>query len=325
MEFPIWAASKKRARNNQGITLEKSQMKIAHLILTHKNPVQMERLVKALEHPCFDLYIHLDKKTDIGPFSYLGKRPNLWFIQNRTPVYWAGFGTIQATLNGFREILPKGGYDYINVISGQDFPLCSANRIFQYIAERKGKEFITCESIEGSWKIAAPRVQKYHLINWRIPGKFRLEKWVNRILPPRKFPLDHQIVGRANWFTLTPSAIGYALDFLRQHPELIRYYKYCWGADEFIFSTILYNSSFRERIVDNLIYVDWTGQTGGHPRILLASDFPALSRTDKLFGRKFDMDVDADIFNLLENWISSADNISSDRPFMNQNPGYDKP
>lgn len=283
-------------------------MRIAHLILTHKNPAQLERLLRALDHPDFDFYVHLDKKTDTRPFNYLAERKNVRFISNRTPVYWAGFGTIQATLNGFREI-EIGNYDYINVISGQDFPLKSANDIYKYIADRQGKEFITCESIEGSWSIAAPRVRKYHLINWRIPGKFRLEKLVNWLLPPRKFPFDHAIVGRANWFTLTPAAIRYSLDFLAEHPELIRYYKYCWGADEFIFSTILYNSPFRDRIVDNLVYVDWTGQTQGHPRILRADDLPALTHTKKLFGRKFDMEVDARIFDLLEEWIASNSNF----------------
>jgi len=276
-------------------------MKIAHLILTHKNPAQLERLIRALDHPGFDFYIHLDKKTDAAPFRYLSERKNVWFIQNRTSVYWAAFGTIQATLNGFHEILPKEEYDYINVISGQDFPLKSAAEIFRYIQQRQGKEFITCESIDGAWSIAAPRARTYSLINWRIPGRFRLERLVNRILPtPRKFPFDHQIVGRANWFTLTPAAIRYALDFLDRHPKLIRFYKYCWGADEFIFSTILYNSAFKDRIVDNLIYVDWTGQTQGHPRILLTRDLPALTQTDKLFGRKFDMDTDEGIFTLLE-------------------------
>ena len=296
-------------------------MRIAHLILTHKNPAQLDRLLRALDHPGFDFYIHLDGKTDAAPFQYLAERKNaadrknvadrnnVFFIRNRAKVYWAGFGTIQATFNGFREIMPIGGYDYINVISGQDFPLKSAEAIYRYFEQRPGKEFITCQSIDGEWHWAAPRVRTYSLINWRIPGKFRLEKLVNRLLPARKFPFDHKIVGRANWFTLTPAAIAYAMDFIDRHPELVRYYKYCWGADEFIFSTILYNSPFRDRITDNVVYVDWTGQTEGHPRILQAGDLPALQATDKLFGRKFDMDVDAAIFTLLEEWIAANRNI----------------
>ncbi len=284
-------------------------MRIAHLILTHKNPGQLARLVNALDHPSCDCFVHIDKKTPIEPFLPLGKNANVHFIKNRTPVYWAAYGTIQATINGFEEILPLG-YDYINVISGQDFPLKPAGEIYRYISDRKGTEFITCQSIEGEWKQAAARVRKYHLINYRIPGRFRLEKIINKLLPERKFPFDHHIVGRANWFTLSREAITYSLDFLKKHPELVRYYKLCWGADEFIFSTILYNSGFRERIVENLVYVDWTGRTDGHPRILGIEDLPRLKSTDKLFARKFDEQVDGIILDELEALVTSPKNAA---------------
>jgi hypothetical protein len=277
-------------------------MKIAHLILAHKNPEQLERLLNALDHPSFDFYIHLDKKTDAAPFEHLFERPRTFAVHKRASVYWAAYGTIQATINGFEEIMPKG-YDYINVISAQDFPLKPADHIYQYILDRKGQEFITCQSIEAEWSEAASRVNRYHLINWRIPGRYRLENLVNKLLPKRRFPLPHKIVGRANWFTLTSEAVDYSLKFLEQHPELIRYYKYCWGADEFIFSTILYNSHFRERIRDNFVYVDWSVPKTGHPKILGVEDIELLRGSDKLFARKFDMEKDATILSLLEEWI----------------------
>jgi hypothetical protein len=279
-------------------------MKIAHLILTHKNPVQLERLLNALRHECFDFYIHVDKKVDIQPFLYLSQQPNVFFIKKRTRVAWGDFGTIQATINGFREILPLHRHDYINVISGQDFPVRSAGFIHQYIADRKGQEFITCQSMDDPGWNVGPRVRNYHLINWRLPGKFRLEKLVNKLLPARKFPLDYELVGRANWFTLSAAAAQYGLDFLQQHPAVTRYFKYCWGADEFIFSTILYNSpGFMASIVDNLVYVDWSGPKSGHPRILDSQDLEKLRATDKLFARKLDMASQPELFRLLEEWI----------------------
>lgn len=277
-------------------------MKIAHLILTHKNPQQLDRLIRCLNHPAFEFYVHIDKKVAIEDFEYLKKYQNVHFIQKRTKIYWAGFGTIQATINGFEELAPLN-FDYINVISGQDFPIKRADFIYQYILDRKGTEFITCESIDDEWKTAAVRVRQYHLINWKIPGKFRLEKLANKILPQRVFPLPHKIVGRANWFTLSNEAVKFSLQFLKDHPEVVRYYKYCWGADEFIFSTILYNSRFKDRIADNLVYVDRTGRTDGHPRILIAEDFDRLKASEKLFARKFDMDIDSLIFSKLESHL----------------------
>jgi hypothetical protein len=36
-------------------------MKLAHLILAHNQPKQLERLLKRLQHNNADIYIHLDK------------------------------------------------------------------------------------------------------------------------------------------------------------------------------------------------------------------------------------------------------------------------
>jgi len=279
-------------------------MKIAFLILAHKNPKQLQMLLNALQHPAFDFYIHIDQKTNGEPFEYLSTNKNVFFIKKRAKIYWAAFGTIQATLNGFREI-SLANYDYVNVISAQDFPLKSANEIYEYLFKRKGTEFITCQSIEDEWPVS-PRVKKYHLINWRIPGKYRLGDFLTYILPERKFPFDYKIVGRANWFTLTTGAIQYSLDFLESNPSVIRYFKYCWGADEFIFSTILYNSLFKDNIADNLIYVDWSSGLA-HPKILTIDDYEALKASGKLFARKFDMETDSLILKKLEELIGVKD------------------
>lgn len=128
-------------------------MRIAHLILTHKNPGQLERLLDALEHPGFTFYIHIDKKADQQAFSYLSARKNVRFVRKRTRIYWAGYGTIQATINGFLDILPEN-YDYINVISGQDFPIKPAAYIYDYLCRSKGKEFMMHDAIDDpGWNV----------------------------------------------------------------------------------------------------------------------------------------------------------------------------
>ncbi len=273
-------------------------MRIAHLILAHKNPLQLERLIIALQHPHFFIYIHVDEKASIHQFKYLSKYGNVYFIKKRTKIFWAGYGTIQATIDGIREILPAK-CDYINVISAQDFPLKSAEDIYNFFLQNAGKQFVTCELVEDTWQEAEVRIKKYHLINWRIPGKFQIEKIVNRILPERKFPLNYTIVGRSNWFAVTFAAAKYIVDFLDQHPEVAKFFKLSWGADELIFSTILYNSDFKDMIEDNFIYVDWS-EGKAHPKILKTHDYNALINSDKLFARKLDTDADSVILNMLE-------------------------
>ena len=282
-------------------------MKIAHLILAHKNPQQLLALLETMQHPAFYFYIHIDKKADDAPFKALVKMKNVFFLEKRTKVYWGDWGTIQATLNGFEVILAQD-YDYVNVISAQDFPIKSPEYIYQYFRRHKGTEFITCDFIEGDWADVASRITNYHLINWRIPGKFRLGKLLTKILPARVFPIDYHIVGRANWFTLTTGAARYAVQFLKDHPELVRYFKFCWGADEFIFSTVLYNSHFKENIRENTVYVDWNNEGHiGHPKMLTSADIGNLRNSGKLFARKFDLALDPKVLPLLKDLIGNKE------------------
>lgn len=263
-------------------------MKLAHIILAHKSPDQVENLIYLLENPETDIYLHIDLKTDQKQFDYLRSKKNVHFISKRVNISWAGYGTIQATLNGFNEVRTKG-YDYINVISGQDLPLKKQAAFISFLEKNQPAEYITCEPIKTVWTEAAPRVNKYHLINYHFPGKHRIELLINKILPARKFPYAFEIVGRANWFTITGAAANYILEFSLKNRKYNSYFKFCWGADEFYFSTILYNSDFRSKIRENLVFVDWTGKKDGHPRVLEFKDLEILKKSDKFFARKFDI------------------------------------
>lgn len=280
-------------------------MKIAHLILAHKDPAQLQRLLSALDHPQMDFFIHLDKKSDESSFRHLASQRGVHFISNRINVRWGCYSLVQAQLNGIKEILSTGGYDYINVLSAQDFPLRSAGNIFEFFATNKGTEFISSVAYDDDpawWDEAMHRVRRYNFQNWRIPGKYRLQFIFNRLMPARSFPLSYTLVGRSQWFSITTDCARYMLDFLDKHPEVVRYFKYVWGADEFIFSTIVYNSPFRSRSKDNLMYTDWS-EGKPNPKLLTVKDFDALIHSNKLFARKFDMAVDADIFTMLEEWV----------------------
>jgi hypothetical protein len=277
-------------------------MKIAHLVLAHKNPQQLERMLEALDHPQCDFFIHLDKKADISQFIYLGKKGKIFFVEKRVDVRWACYSLVQAQLNGMEEIVATGRYNYINVMSGQDFPLYPAQTIYDFFTEHSGKEFISAKAFhdeEEWWREALYRVKRYHFQNWRIPGKYRIQHMVNKIFPDRKYPLNHILAGRSQWFSITTVCAKYILDFLKEHPEVVRFFKYVWGADEFIFSTIVYNSSFRQNVNDTLMYTDWS-EKNPNPKILTTKDYDTIIHSGKLFARKFDIEKDADIFMMLE-------------------------
>ena len=96
-------------------------MKLAHLILAHNNPLQLERLVKRISHKDADVYIHLDSKTDIAQFAHLGDLPNTFFTKKRIKVMLGEYSTLECALIGMEEILETGTtYSHVNLLSGND-------------------------------------------------------------------------------------------------------------------------------------------------------------------------------------------------------------
>src|ERR1700709_1760323 len=124
-------------------------MRVAHLIITYTNPLQTERMIRQMQHPEFDFYIHVDKKMDISSHLFLAKIPNVYLIKDRVDVVWAGYKTVDATLRSVKEIFNTGRtYDYIHLMSGQDYPIKSAAYIYEFFASRQGKEFLQFEHFD---------------------------------------------------------------------------------------------------------------------------------------------------------------------------------
>ena len=281
-------------------------MKIAHLILCHAYPEQLKRLILRLAHDDAYFYIHLDKKTEIAPFVSLEKILNVCFIKNRVKVNWAGYSIVQATLNSFKEILASGiQYDYINILSGQDYPLKPTEEIHAFFANNPGKAFMETLVIADEWQEALPRLTKYHFSDFSFWGKYTAERLVNAVLPARKFPGGLVPVGRSSWLTLTTACAAYIITYLEDNPALVRFFKFTWGVDELIFQTILYNSSFKKDIVyNNLRYVDWS-EGNANPKVLTMADADVLINSGKLFARKFNAEKDNKILDYLDS-VTSA-------------------
>lgn len=283
-------------------------MKIAFLIMAHKDPEQIGRLTKRLNHPDFDFFIHLDKKIEIADFSYL-RNNNISFTKTRIHVSWAAFSFTTAIYKCIEEILNGSKrYDFIQVLSGQDYPVKSATIIHKFFSDHKTNNFISFEE-EGSewWKHAIGRINKYHFVNYKFPGRYRFQFIVNALLPKRKFPFAYTLYGgpRASWFTISHDCAAYVVKFMNDNSELRRFCKFTWGSDEFLFQTIIMNSEFAGTVLNDVVnYIDWSGG-GSNPKILTKQDFGTLIKTEKLFARKFDMHVDSDIFDMLDHELQA--------------------
>ncbi|WP_316820151.1 beta-1,6-N-acetylglucosaminyltransferase [Pedobacter gandavensis] len=279
-------------------------MRIAHLILTYTNPKQTERMIKMMYHENFDFYIHVDKKFDINPHLFLEALPNVYFINNRVDVKWAGFSTVIATFECIKEIVGTGiPYKFINFLSGQDYPLKSPQRIYSFFKENVGKEFLSYRDFKNDWKEGLIRMENYFLSSYSFPGKHRLEKIINKIMPNRKLPHNLHPYGKSMFWMLSPEVAMYVVHKVENDKKLRQFFSFSWASDEFVFQTLILNSKYKDRVVNNNYrYIDWSAG-GANPKVLNETDYEKLEKTEMLFARKFDVVNSPEILDLIDNHI----------------------
>lgn len=291
-------------------------MKIAHLIMAYKNPIQLERLVQRLIHPNFHIYIHLDKKVDIQKFRAIEKYEHVFFIEDRVVCNWGGFSLVKAITSSIREVLDgPHEYGYLNLLSAQDYPLKSNAYIYNYLQKNNGKSFISFEPSNASswWKHAVTRYENFHFTDINIRGRYLVQAALNKIIPKRRFPLDCQLYGSSvsTWWTMTSECARYVESFLMNNPKLLRFMKFTWAADEFLYATIIMNSKFSESAVNNnLRYIEWEPGKP-NPRIFTTEDFDSLKVSSQLFARKFDIGIDEEILDRLDQLIDQVEDIKT--------------
>lgn len=287
-----------------------SNMRIAHLIITYTNPQQTERMIRSMQDPKFDFYIHVDAKLPLSSHAYLESIPNVYLIKNRIKVQWAAYSTIQAEFNSIREILDSGrSYDFVSLMSGQDYPIKSIAEIKQFYADRKGKLLLKYRRFEGEWEEGMLRVSRYFLTDFKFKGQHFLERVINRILPPKKLPAGLKFYGSSMFWSLSPDVLEYVLQQFSQNKHLVRFFKFCWAPDEFLFQTMILNSPFAGRVInENAFFYKHIPNTPS-PKILGPDDWNDIRASDRILARKFDLIKSPEILDKID-----AELITGPRP-----------
>ena len=277
-------------------------MRLAHLILAHNNPFQLERLIKRLSTNRADGYIHLDKKTSVSEFMHLSLLPNVFFIANRTDIEWGNYSMVDGTIKSFTEILQTNiKYSHINLLSGHDYLLKPARDLENFLFENTAKNYLEYLSINNEWQESKERITKYNLGDLKIPFKYILQKWVNQLFPDRTIPNQMEPFGRSQWMTLTPQAIKYVIEYLKNNPKALRFFKRTWGVDEVIFQTILLNSPLKDSIINNNLRFIEFEKNAVNPKVLTQADAKNLLDSGKFIARKFSLEQSSEIIQLLDN------------------------
>lgn len=198
-----------------------------------------------------------------------------------------------------KEALKNPEITYIHFISGQDWPLQNINSIKDFY-EHTNKVYMPYESADTIKKSGEPIIwwQKYyfdydHLNRKTLFGKIfhRISLVTQTLLRINKFKhlgINFPLYTGSQWVDLPRDAAEYLVDYMDAHPNVSKMFATGFCSDEFWIPTILVNSRFKDRIVqNNHRYIQFEQRNGSFPAILDRHDYAAINQGNYHFGRKF--------------------------------------
>ena len=300
-----------------------------YLILAHKNPLQLSRMIERLDDGASKFFIHLDAKTPIEPFAACLEGAHIRFIDKRERCVWGDFSIVRATIRLMEAASEEQGIFIL--MSGQDYPIQSQGYINDFLERNKEFDFIEIEPLEEKWKpkMVKDKLEHYHILHSEERGhsncyapfshcsvfqklrtlmhllKGRLSMKNFKLLcslPKRVAPFERQYAGSQFW-AFSERTFYAVLNYIREHKAALEgYYKYTSSSDEIYFHSVLMHLVAKDstiKLKDPITYVNYFRKNN----VFITEDFEKLSSAKgKLFARKFDTDIDIEILNKLDSY-----------------------
>ncbi len=283
-------------------------MRIAYIISAYKYPEQLIRLITRLHSDSASFFVHVDKKTALKVYKQMvnGTKhlANVFYLK-RYRCHWGGFGHVQATIEGINEIFKRNiSYDYAILLTGQDYPIKTNSQIQEFLWQSHGKSFMDYFSLPSEhWEGGGmQRVELWHV---RLFNRHYVFPKDRNFLIKRKFPKGFQPYGGSSYWCLSKECITYIHKFIHNNRRFVNFFRFVDVPDEVIFQTILINSPLAVNIVnDDLRFINWKDINAGSPAVFVKNDFESLASSSKLFARKFDVNVDPEVLDLIDREIT---------------------
>ena len=300
-----------------------------YLILAHKNPLQLSRMIERLDDGASKFFIHLDAKTPIEPFTACLEGAHIRFIDKRERCVWGDFSIVQATIRLMEAASNEQGVFIL--MSGQDYPIQSQGYINDFLERNKEFDFIEIEPLEEKWKpkMVKDKLEHYHILHSEERGnsncyapfahcsvfqklrtlmhllKGRLSRKNFKLLcslPKRIAPFERQYAGSQFW-AFSERTFYSVLNYIREDKAALEgYYKYTSSSDEIYFHSVLMDLVAKDstiKLKEQITYVNYFRKNN----VFVTEDFEKLSSAKgKLFARKFDTDIDIEILDKLDSY-----------------------
>ncbi|MBC2659832.1 core-2/I-branching enzyme [Pseudomonas sp. MSSRFD41] len=259
------------------------------------------------------ILIHVDKKSQISEFESL-KKDNVILIDDRVDIKWGSVSQIEATINLMKES-KKHDHDYFFLLSGDDIPIQSENRINGFLKHNSGYNFIHYQDERTTYIDPHQRV-KYRYTEYFFSRKTDLKSRITRALHRSTRDLlfknnqytenlhrTPELYKGTNWFGLTENTVRYVLDFIDSNDWYLPMFEESICADEVFFHTII-KTSEKNLVYENkelrsnaLRYIDWVSGPQ-YPKILDATDFEKIIKSHMFFARKIEKNATKEFMNI---------------------------
>lgn len=302
-------------------------MKACYLILSHKNPNQIYRLIHTIKAESPDCYIILshDPRNCNVDVSRLERIPGV-----RVQFATADRGDFSLVENYFSAVdwLLNNNidFDWLIKLSAQDYPTQPISEIEYYLSKTQYDgfmEYFKVFSPESHWSMkegSGRYLYRYKKIPLSLPkwlfSALKSTRIVNHLqklfridfeyglrfgLRPKPiFNSNFQCYGGLFFTILSKECINYLYSFYQNNPHIVDYYKETLIPEESLIQTILVNSKKFKFYNECKHYIDFSNSIHGHPKILTENDYDAMTQENYFFARKFDLNLDSNIFDILD-------------------------
>jgi len=299
-----------------------SQAPIGFIILSHRNPEQLVKLLNRLNSMFNDPPIVCHHDFSQCDLVTTGFPPSVRFVRDYIKTSWGGFSLVVATLAALRLLYDNASApEWFVLLSASDYPTKDADTILDELGQSSYDAYIQYLAIgpdvgrgdvdtnDERWKTSHHRYMKKYLTLPSLSLSRGFETWryelpgvaTRRLLP---FSERFRCYAGWQWFTANVKCAKYILKGHRKHRALDRHYRGIPVPDESYFQTILLNNPSLRICGNNLRYTDWSNK-GSHPKTLGFEDLPQVFASGAHFARKFDIARDPEILDRLDEMLGS--------------------
>jgi hypothetical protein len=300
-------------------------MKVACIVIAHRDPEHVARLLGAVEHPQIACYLPVDARVPLTPFqrAFDGARASDVTLLPRHTCIRGDIGLVDAAVEGLRQGVVDG-CGYFLLVTGQDFPLRSPSDLVAFAEASESRSYIHhwpiddsvhrfngrdrtdfyAYTVRGRREVCIPRGEDTSFLGPKGRLLNEMLRVRSALKPSRRFPSYANAFAGSMWWNLPRVAADYILDFIRDHPDYYRYHQHTIAPEELFIQSILAGTGFasdHELVNDPLRFYDWDDT---HGRVLTEADLPAILASDDLFALKFDSSVDAKVLDRLAEQIA---------------------